>query len=155
MSGYGTYSEVDLDSNGNYEWWNSTSLLWRAWWLSIHMIAKTTGLFWGGDVLYLKWDPGCWLFRYLGVSVGSLPWRFLNWFVFLLRLFGRKLRPQNAGISLVSNSFTEFVNNLLSNAESFNNWLESCCIIFGWRCRIKIMISLTWSGQGSWGSNNL
>ena len=27
----------------------------------------------------------------IGVSVGSLPWSELNWFIFLLRLGGRKL----------------------------------------------------------------
>ena len=44
----------------------------------------------------------------------------------------------DAGISLVSNPSTVFTNNLMSNAESCNNWMERLCIIVGVRRRIKM-----------------
>ena len=37
----------------------------------------------------------------------------------------------DSGIILVSNPSISFVNNLLSNSESYNNWLESLCIVVG------------------------
>ena len=50
-------------------------------------------IFWGGEVLDLKWAyVGC-LFRYLGGSVGSSPWRALNLFIFLIILGGANLGP--------------------------------------------------------------
>ena len=39
----------------------------------------------------------------------------------------------NADISLVSNSSTSFANNLLSNTESCNNWLDVFLIVAGVR----------------------
>ena len=61
----------------------------------------------------------------------------------------------NTGIILVSNYSTAFENNLLSNVESCNNFLESCCIIFGGRWRTKMTRELTWRDQCSWCSNSL
>ena len=49
----------------------------------------------------------------------------------------------NPGISLVSNSSTAFSNNPLLEAEIFNNWLESCCIIVCVILRGKMMRDLT------------
>ena len=60
----------------------------------------------------------------------------------------------DAGIILVSDPSTAFTNTLLYNAYIFNNWLESCCIIIGVRCRTKIMISLNLIGKCSWISNH-
>ena len=60
----------------------------------------------------------------------------------------------NVGINLVSNSSTSFENILLPNAEIYNNFLESCCIIGGGIQRTEIMKDLRWIFQGSWGSNN-
>ena len=59
------------------------------------------------------------------------------------------------GISLVYNSSTEFSNNLLSNAENRNDWLESCCIIFSGIQNTKRTRAPTWIGQVSWGSKHL
>ena len=58
-------------------------------------------------------------------------------------------------ISLVSNYYTELVNNILPDAESYNDCLESCCIIVGVIWSANIMRAVTWSSQVSWGSNNL
>ena len=55
------------------------------------MIAETTGLVLGGEVMDLNWAVGGWMFHSFGVSVGSSTWRAFNWFVFILRLGGRKL----------------------------------------------------------------
>ena len=46
-------------------------------------------------------------------------------------------------IVLVSNTSTEFTNNLLSHSEICNNWLVRCCIIVGGRWRTKMMRALT------------
>ena len=53
------------------------------------------------------------------------------------------MATDDAGIILVSNPSTEFANILLYNADICNNWLDSCCIIFGEILRIKIMRALT------------
>ena len=92
VSGSGTYLYLFL--TGNSKGWTSTSPLSMSWWLSIPVIAETTGLFLGGEFLDLKWADGDWLFHSLGGSVSSSPWRALNWLFFLLRLFGRNLGPR-------------------------------------------------------------
>ena len=48
----------------------------------------------------------------------------------------------DAGIIIVSNPSTEFANNILLNMQSYNNWLESCCINVGGRRRTKMIILL-------------
>ena len=60
----------------------------------------------------------------------------------------------DAGISLVSNPSAFSENNLLSNAEIYNNYLSSCCIIFGRKWRTKMMRAMTWSGKCIWGYNH-
>ena len=59
------------------------------------------------------------------------------------------------GISLVSNYPIKFANSLLSNAEICNKCLDKFCIIVNVRWRTKMMRDLTWSGQGSWGYNDI
>ena len=56
----------------------------------------------------------------------------------------------DSGISLVSNTSTEFANTLLSHAEICNKRLKICCINVGGRWRAEMMITLTWNGQCSW-----
>ena len=110
-------------------------------------------------------------FGKIGPGLEMICWRFsvpiywwLGWFftinvIELVCLYYKTwweevMDTYNAGISLVSNSSTALSNNLLSNVERCNNWLESCCIIFGGILRTKIINALTWSGQFSWVSNN-
>ena len=92
VSGSGTDSE--LNSTGNYEWWISTLPLSMSWWSSLPMIAKTIEMVLGGDVLYLKWAAGGWLFQSLGGSFGSSPLSVLNWFIFIIIIGGRRLCPR-------------------------------------------------------------
>ena len=73
---------------------NSTSPLSMVRWLILPMIAGTTGMIFGGEFIDLKWATEGWIFQSLGGSVGSSPKRALNWFIFLLRLGGRKLGPR-------------------------------------------------------------
>ena len=77
----------------NSEWWTSKSPLSMVRWLSLLTTAETTRLVLGGHVMYLKWSGVCWMFQYLGGSVGSSPWRALHWFIFLLILGGRNIGP--------------------------------------------------------------
>ena len=72
----------------------SISLLSMEWWLSLPIIAETTGLFFGGEVLYLKWSSVGWIFHSLGSSVGSSQQRTESWFIFLLIIGGRNLGPR-------------------------------------------------------------
>ena len=58
-------------------------------------------------------------------------------------------------IRFVSNYSTTVTNNILSHAEIWNNWLESCCIIFSERWRAEMMRALTWSGKWCWRYNHL
>ena len=48
----------------------------------------------------------------------------------------------DAGISLVSNTSTEFANNFLFRTEICNNWIETCYIIVDGIRRTKIMRAL-------------
>ena len=102
-------------------------------------------------------EVSCWRLSVL------LSW-WISWFVTmksieLIHLSSNTLweyfsSTDNAGIRLVYSYYALFSNNLLSNLEIFNNWLDSCCIIVGERLRTKMMKELPWSGQCSWGSNN-
>ena len=58
------------------------------------IIAETTGLVMGGEVLDLKLSANVCLFHSLGDSVGSSPRRALNLLIFLLRLGWRSLGPR-------------------------------------------------------------
>ena len=137
------------------EGWTSTSPLLMKWWFSLPMIAETKGLVFGEEVMDLKWAAvGC-LLHYIGGSFVSSPWKALDWFIFILILGGMKFRStDDAGIILVSNTCTEFSNIPMYHAESYNNWLEICCIIADVIWRTKMMRALTCSGQYSWGSNS-
>ena len=153
MSGSGTYSEVD--PNGYYEGWTSTSPISMVQWLIIPMIFKTTGL------VLVKIGTG---FEVSWRRLAALISWWLSWFITtngveLVHIYFKNWWEEvwatdDAFISLVSNSSTAFANIILSNAESCSNWLESFCIIVGGRWRTKMMRSLTWSGQGIWGYNN-
>ena len=61
----------------------------------------------------------------------------------------------NLGISLVSNYFTEYANNLLSNVNIYNKCLYDFCIIVDGIWGTKMMRELTLSGKYSLGYNNL
>ena len=96
----------------------------------------------------------------------SIPFSWcIKWFItskgvelvhFYSKTWWEEIRAKDdSGISLVSNSFTEFGNNVLSNAKSCNKCLESCCIIVDEIRRTKMTIVLNWSVQCTWGYNHL
>ena len=85
---------LGLNSTGNYEGWTSTSTLSMSWWLSLPMIAETKRLVLVGEVIYLKWASGVWMFHSLGGSFSSSTWMALKGLIFLLRLGGSNLGPQ-------------------------------------------------------------
>ena len=86
---YGSGKYSDLDSTG----WTLTLKLSMAWWLSLPIIAETTGLVLGGHVLDFKWSAGGWMFHSIGGSFGYSPQRALNWLIFILILGWRNLGP--------------------------------------------------------------
>ena len=55
----------------------------------------------------------------------------------------------DAGIILVSNYTTALTYSILPNVESFNDYLESFCIIVGVVLRTKTIRAKNQSGQGS------
>ena len=123
-------------STGNTEFWTFTSPLSISWWLSIPIIAETTGLVLGGEVLDLNWASVIWLFHSIVGSFGSSPWRELDLLLFL-KILG------------------ESSYSLLYHVESFNNWLDIFCIISDGRWRIKMIRVVTWIGQCCRSSNHL
>ena len=122
-SGVWIWNWVIVRINRNIWIWNLNITIIYGIMNNFPLIAEITGLSLEGDVLNLNWDAGVWLLHSLGGSFGSSQWSVLNWFIFLQRIGGTKIwTADDACISFMLNSTTEFKNNFLSHADICNNW---------------------------------
>ena len=118
----------------------STYKISNAWWSSITMMYKSTGMVFVSGVRYLKWTDGVWMFHYIGgTKTGQENFRTKN----------------DTQVRILSNYYTAFIDNFLPNMEIFNYWLEKIYIIVFGRKIIKIVKAPTWISQVSWGSNHI
>ena len=96
------------------------------------MVSKTKGLVLGGEVRYLKRTAGIWLLHSLGGILGSLPWIDLNWFIFIIRLGGRKLGPR---MIQESDFYT-----IISQNSKITFYLTWVYKMTGWRAAVSLLV---------------
>ena len=150
--------------------WNKLRFIfkWKLWRLNLNitiinvMMIKSPHDIWNQRTFFGRRGP-VFEVRWWRLAV-KLSW-WISWFttikgIKLVHISSKTWREEvravdNSGIILLSNSSTAFINNLLSNAESFNNCMESFCINFLDRWGTKMMRALNWSGQCSWVSKNV
>ena len=117
------------------------------WWLSLPMIAETTGLVLGGEVRDMVLAAEGWLFHSIGVSVDSSPWRALNWFISLIRLGVINLGPriiQSSALCPILPQYFQILFCLLWRS-AIAGWTVGASFLNG-RLGTKIIIALTWRG---------
>ena len=105
-----------------------------------------------GPVFELSWWMlafliSCWISQFITINIFQLVHLYSKTWL------EEVIYKYDTGIGLIFNSSTVFANSLLSNAESYNNWMGSCCIIFGERRGTKIVMVLIRIIQVSWGYN--
>ena len=154
-----------FDQSGIWIWNRVRGRLnWRLWRVNLNitinngMMIKYRCDSWNLRTAFVRRGPvfEVWFLRLALPLSWWLSWFFTMKGVEFIHLTSKtwweKLRANYyACISLVSNTSTSFTNNRMSHAESYNNWLESWCIIGDERWRINMMRELTWSGQCRWG----